>query len=64
VLTSSHYAEEITCVAAYIHDESVQQQAAATDKDLAAHRVASSATWMQQQSTRGLTVSNYGGEAH
>jgi len=64
VLTSRHYAQEITCVAGYIHDESVQQQATATDKDLAARRVTASAAWIQQQSTRGLTVSNYGGEAH
>jgi hypothetical protein len=64
VLTSSHYAEEITCVAGYIHDESVQQQATATDKALAAHRVTASAAWIQQQSARGLAVSNYGGEAH
>jgi hypothetical protein len=64
VLTSSHYAEEVTCVAGYIHDESVQQQATATDKELAARRVAATTTWVERQAARGLTVTNYSGEAH
>jgi len=64
VLLSSHYDEEVTCVAAYIHDESAKQQAAATDKDLPARRVAATTAWLDQQTARGLTVTNYGGEAH
>jgi hypothetical protein len=64
VLTSSHYAEEVTCVAGYVHEESVQQQATATDKALAARRVAATTTWIGRQSARGLTVTNYSGEAH
>ena len=64
VLLSSHYAEEVTCVAGYVHDESVQQQATATDKDLAARRVAATSAWIDQQKARGLTVNNYAGEAH
>jgi len=64
VLLSSHYDQEVTCVAGYIHDESVKQQATATDKDLAARRVALTTAWIDQQSARGLTVTNFGGEAH
>jgi hypothetical protein len=64
VLLSRHYDEEVSCVAGYIHDESVKQAAAATDKDLATRRVAATTAWLDQQSARGLTVTNYGGEAH
>src|SRR5207244_51071 len=61
-LLSSHSHQEITCVAAYIHDESVTQQATATDPELAGRRVTTTAAWLQQESARGLTVANYGGE--
>ena len=54
----------MTCVAGYVHDESIKQQATATDKDLAAGRVAATTTWIDQQSARGLVVTNYAGEAH
>ena len=64
VLLSSHYDEEVTCVAAYIHDESVKQAATATDKDLAQRRVAATTAWIDQQSAHQLTVTNFGGEAH
>lgn len=64
VLLSSHYAEEVTCVAGYVHDDSVKQQETATDKDLAARRVAATTGWIDQQTARGLTVTNYSGEAH
>jgi hypothetical protein len=63
VLLSRHYDEEVTCVAGYIHDESVKQQMKATDKGLPAQRVAATTAWIDQQSARGLTVANYGGEA-
>jgi hypothetical protein len=64
ILTHSHYPQEVTCVAGYVHDESVKQQATATDKDLAAVRVAATTVWIDQQSARGLVVTNYAGEAH
>ncbi len=64
VLLSSHYDQEVTCVAAYIHDESVKQAATATDKDLPQRRVAATTAWIDQQSAHQLTVTNYGGEAH
>jgi hypothetical protein len=63
VLLSSHYAEEVTCVAGYVHDDSVRQQETATDRDLAARRVAATTSWIGQQTARGLTVTNYSGEA-
>ena len=62
-LLRSHAAEEVTCVAGYVHDESVKQQATATDKDLVNKRVAATAAWLDQQSSRGLVVTNYSGEA-
>jgi hypothetical protein len=64
VLLSSHYDQEVTCVAGYVHDESVKQQATATDKASAAQRVATTTAWIDQQTARGLTVTNYAGEAH
>jgi hypothetical protein len=63
-LLQSHYAEEVTCVAGYVHDQSVDQQATATDKDLPAKRVAATTTFIAAQSSKGLIVTNYGGEAH
>lgn len=63
-LLGTHYAEEVTCVAGYVHDQSVEQQASATDKSLPARRVAATAAFIQRQSSRGLIVTNYGGEAH
>ncbi len=62
-LLRSHAAEEVTCVAGYVHDESVKQQASATDRQLAAKRVAATAAWLDEQSARGLIVRNYSGEA-
>jgi hypothetical protein len=55
--------EEVTCVAGYIHDESVKQQATATEPELAAKRVAATTAWIESQSAKGLIVMNYGGEA-
>jgi len=63
-LLRTHAPQEITCVAGYVHDESVKQQATATDKDLAAKRVAATLAWINQQSARGLIVTNYTGDAH
>jgi hypothetical protein len=63
-LLGTHHAEEVTCVAGYVHDQSLEQQAAATDKALPAKRVAATAAWMQQQASKGMIVTNYGGEAH
>ena len=62
-LLRTHAAEEVTCVAGYVHDESVKQQATATDKDLAGKRVAATQAWISEQSARGLTVTNYTGDA-
>jgi hypothetical protein len=62
-LLSSHSDQEVTCVAAYIHDESANQQATATEPGLAAQRVTTTAAWIQQEAARGLMVGNYGGEA-
>jgi len=63
-LLRTHAAQEVTCVAGYVHDESVRQQAAAADKDLASKRVAATQAWLDQQSARGLVVTNYTGDAH
>lgn len=62
-LLRAHAAEEVTCVTGYVHDESVKQQATATDKDLASKRVAATQAWLDQQSSRGLIVTNYAGDA-
>ena len=63
-LLQSHYAQEVTCVAGFVHDQSVDQQVTATDKDLPARRVAATTTFIAAQSSKGLIVTNYGGEAH
>lgn len=63
-LLRTYAAQEITCVAGYVHDESVKQQASATDKDLASKRAAATEAWINQQSVRGLIVTNYTGDAH
>lgn len=63
-LLRTHYDEEVTCVAGYVHDESVKQAASATDPDLAAKRVSATTVWIDQQTSRGLIVTNYGGEVH
>jgi hypothetical protein len=63
-LLRTHSAEEVTCVAGYVHDESVKQQASATDPELAATRVGATTAWIDSQSSKGLIVTNYGGEAH
>jgi hypothetical protein len=62
-LLRTHAAQEVTCVAGYVHDESLRQQAAATDKDLASKRVAATQAWLDHQSARGLVVTNYTGDA-
>ncbi len=62
-LLRTHAAQEVTCVTGYVHDESVKQQASATDKDLATKRVAATEAWLNQQSARGLIVTNYTGDA-
>jgi hypothetical protein len=61
-LLRTHAAQEVTCVAGYVHDESLRQQAAATDKDLASKRVAATQAWLDHQSARGLIVTNYTGD--
>ena len=63
-LLRTHAAQEVTCVAGYVHDESVRQQGAATDKGLAGKRVAATQAWLDEQSARGLIVTNYTGDAH
>jgi hypothetical protein len=62
-LLRTHAAQEVTCVTGYVHDESVKQQATATDKDLATKRVAATDAWLKEQSARGLIVTNYTGDA-
>ena len=62
-LLRTHAAQEVTCVAGYVHDESVRQQGAATDKGLAGKRVAATQAWLDEQSARGLIVTNYTGDA-
>jgi hypothetical protein len=63
-LLRTHAAQEVTCVAGYVHDESMRQQATATDKDLAGKRVAATQAWLDHQSARGLIVTNYTGDTH
>jgi hypothetical protein len=63
-LLQKHAPAEVTCVVGYVHDQSVAQKNDAPSNALAAQRADAAAAWLQDESTKGLTVVNYSGEAH
>jgi hypothetical protein len=57
-LLQSHSASEVTCVVGFVHGQSAAQAAAAPGDPLPAQRVAATEAWLQQESSKGLTVVN------
>src|SRR6185369_120852 len=55
-LMATHTNGEIACVASYVHDQSVQQDAAAPSDPLPGQRVTATQVWLAQQAQKGLTI--------
>jgi hypothetical protein len=55
-LLQTHSNGEVACVVGYIHDQSVQQAAAAPSDPLPGQRVTATQTWLDQQAQHGLTL--------